>query len=72
MQGTPVFYGPSIEGWAQSHDPAAMADALLEVERDAARVRERARAARSHIADTYSLDAMLHHHEEVYRSLMRA
>jgi len=71
MQGTPVFYGPSIEGWAQSHDPSAMADAFLEVERDADRVRERARAARSHIADTYSLDAMLDHHEEVYSSLMR-
>jgi len=71
MDGTPVFYGPSIEGWAQSHDPDQMAEAFVKVERDAANARARAKAARSHIAEQYSLDAMLSHHEEVYDQLMR-
>jgi len=72
LDGTPVFYGPSIEGWATAHDPDAMAEALLAVERDAESARARAHAARAHIAEQYSLDAMLRKHEEVYGELMRA
>jgi glycosyltransferase involved in cell wall biosynthesis len=72
LDGTPVFYGPAIDGWATAHDPSAMAEALLSVERDAARAKETARAARPHIARLYSLDAMLRNHEDVYRGLMRS
>jgi glycosyltransferase involved in cell wall biosynthesis len=72
MDGTPVFYGASITGWATSHDPAAMAEAFLHVERDPAAAKARARAARAHVAQKYSLDAMLGDHEAVYRAILRA
>lgn len=71
MDGTPVFYGPDIEGWAETHDPQQMADAFVSVEKNAAAVKEKAKAARGHIAEQYSLDAMLTKHEQVYGELMK-
>ena len=47
-----------------------MAEAFVKVEHDTANARARAKAARAHIAEQYSLDAMLSHHENVYDQLM--
>lgn len=69
MPGAPVFYGPKHGGWAGSHDPAEMAEALLAVERAPEEHRKVARASREHVARTYSLTAMLDQHEALYREI---
>lgn len=67
---SPVLFGPDIEGWATSHDPDAMARALLEVERDREGHKERARAARKHVAEAFSREAMLDQHEALYETIL--
>lgn len=71
MDGTPVLFGPRIDGWAEAHDPDAIAAALLQVERDAAEARRRARAARAHIAERYSREAMIGGHAALYERVAR-
>jgi glycosyltransferase involved in cell wall biosynthesis len=69
LDGTPVFFGAKISGWAAFHDPSALASALLSVERSPDSARSLARSARPHVARAYSLDAMLSQHEDVYTKL---
>jgi len=69
---SPVLFGPTIEGWATSHDPEAMARALFLVEQDREGHRERARAARAHVASAFSREAMLDAHEALYDEIFAA
>jgi glycosyltransferase involved in cell wall biosynthesis len=68
--GAPLLYGPTIEGKAETHDPAEIAAALLQVEDAPERYAAYARASREHVSRTYSREVMLDRHEEVYRSIL--
>jgi glycosyltransferase involved in cell wall biosynthesis len=70
MEGAPLLYGPTLDGKAETHDPAEIAAALMQVE-DAPEVyAAHARASREHVARAYSRDAMLDQHEDVYRTIL--
>ena len=69
--GAPVFFGPSIEGWANEHDPGLLAEALLSVERDPARSATTGRA-RAHVAEKFSLDGMIDQHAALYGEILDA
>lgn len=70
MEGIPVFFGPSVTGWADKHDPQQLADALVSVEKDPGKARAAARAAREHVATQYSLDAMIDAHAAEYADVL--
>jgi glycosyltransferase involved in cell wall biosynthesis len=70
IDGVPVFFGPKVEGLAVSHDPQQLADALLSVERNPEDARLRARDARDHVANKFSLDAMIDRHAVLYDEIL--
>ena len=70
LDGAPVFFGPPIEGWAESHDPQLMAEALLSVELDSRRGRPVAGAMRAHVGDKFSLDVMIDRHAALYGEIV--
>lgn len=69
-EGSPVFFGPRVEGWASSHDPGLLAEALLSVERDSNRGRSSSALARAHVGSKFSLDGMIDRHAAVYAEIV--
>jgi glycosyltransferase involved in cell wall biosynthesis len=69
-EGSPLLYGPPIEGWGTSHDPEDVAGALWAVEQAREVHREKARAARAHVGRTFSREAMIDAHEALYEQVL--
>jgi glycosyltransferase involved in cell wall biosynthesis len=65
----PIFFGPTIAGWARAHDPGEIAQALARVEAELPQRRARAAEMREEIAVRYSPAAMLDAHADLYRTL---
>jgi glycosyltransferase involved in cell wall biosynthesis len=70
--GSPIFFGPKVDGFAESHDPQQMADALFAVESSQARASEPAHSAREHVATNFSLDSMIDNHAALYDEVLAA
>lgn len=67
--GATTLFGPAHAGWADAHDPAALARALADVEADARAQRERAGRCRGDVITRFSMAAMIGAHEELYGRL---
>jgi glycosyltransferase involved in cell wall biosynthesis len=69
QEENPIFFGPTIDGWARAHEAREIADAMLLAEKDLPARRARALVMREQIAVRYSPAAMLDAHAELYRNL---
>jgi glycosyltransferase involved in cell wall biosynthesis len=65
----PIFFGPTIAGWASGHDAREMVEAMVRLEGELPARRARAAAKREQIAARYSPAAMLDAHAQLYRAL---
>jgi glycosyltransferase involved in cell wall biosynthesis len=68
--GVPILYGKEGDPSPEGHDPADVAWGLTDAMKHHAEHKQRARAAREHVASTYSLDAMNDQHAELYREIL--
>ena len=66
----PTFFGPQIRGIAMTHDPGQIAEAMSAIESAPSAIRRAALASRQHVAERFSLEAMLGHHSALYAAVL--
>lgn len=64
--GSPIFFGPKVDGFAESHDPQQLANVLYAVECAPDSPGLRVSSARAHVASKFSLDSMIDRHAALY------
>jgi glycosyltransferase involved in cell wall biosynthesis len=67
---SPIFFGPKVDGFAESHDPQQLADALYAVECAPETPALRPSSAREHVASKFSLDSMIDRHAALYDEVL--
>jgi glycosyltransferase involved in cell wall biosynthesis len=68
--GSPIFFGPKVDGFAESHDPQQLADALYAVECAPKGPDRQAASARAHVASKFGLDSMIDCHAALYDEVL--